>query len=108
MVRLLVAALPASGSAPSSDTAGLDCVEITLFDSKAKVVSPAAMVAVLPVFVLVGVVVVVVVVVVAVATGATQFTAVSVVVQVVRFDRLFSVLLTQPDMLVAATNNEKP
>lgn len=109
MVRLLTAVLPASGSAASCDTAGLACVEIILFDSKAKVVSPVAMVAVLPVFVLVGGVVVVVVAVVdAVAAGATQFTAVSVVVQVVWFDKLFKVLLTQPVMLAAAINNEKP
>ena len=80
------------------------------------VVSPVVKAAVLPVLT-VGVVVVPVPVVVVVvgpvavvvgATGATQFTAVSVVVQVVRFDKLFKVLLTQPDMLVAAINNEKP
>ncbi len=107
MVKLLVAALPASGSDPSCEMAGFVWEEITLLLSIAKVVSPVVMPAVLPVFVLVGVVVVVVVV-VAVVTGARQFTAVNVVVQVVRFDKPFSVLLTHPDMLVAATNNEKP
>ena len=82
------------------------------------VVSPATKVAVFPVFT-VGVVVVVVPVVVVVvgpvpvpvvgAVGATQFTAVAVVVQfVLKFESPFSVLLTQPDMLVAAINNAKP
>lgn len=83
MVKLLAAALPASGSAPNCETAGLACVEITLFDSKASVVSPEVIAAVLPVLVLVGVVVVGVVVVPVVTVGATQFTAVAVVVQVV-------------------------
>ena len=81
-----------------------------------RVVSPVVKLAVLPVLT-VGVVVVTVPVVVvvvgpvpvaAVTIGATQFTAVSVVVQVVWFDKLFSVLLTQPEMLAAAINNDNP
>ena len=81
-----------------------------------RVVSPVVKLVVLPVL-MVGVVVVPVPVVVVVVgpvpvavviAGATQFTAVSVVVQVVWLDSLFNVLLTQPDMLVAAINNEKP
>ena len=81
------------------------------------VVSPAVKVDVLPVFTVVVVVVVVPVVVVVVGLvpvpvppfGATQFTLVADVVQLVlKFESPFSVLLTQPDMLVAAINNARP
>ena len=81
------------------------------------VVSPVVNVAVLPVFT-VGVVVVVVPVVVVVVgpvpvpvpvpVGAMQVTLVAPTVQfVLKFERPFNVLLTQPDILVAAINKAK-
>ena len=107
IVKVLVAAAPVNGSVPSCETAGLVCEEMILFDSKASVVSPEVIAAVLPVLVLVGVLVVVVAVVVGVV-GATQFTAVIVVVHVVWLDKPFNVLLTQPDMPVAANIIVRP
>ena len=79
--------------------------------------SPVLKLAVLPVLT-VGVVVVPVPVVVMVVgpvplpvpppVGATQFTLVALVVQLVlKFERPFSVLLTQPDTLVAAINRAR-
>ena len=80
------------------------------------VVSPVVKLAVLPVFTVVVVVVVVPVVVVVVGpvpvpvppVGAMQVTLVPPTVQpVLKFERLFNVLLTQPDTLVAAINKAR-
>ena len=114
MVKLLVVVVSAKGADDSCETAGLAWVEIALLLSKAKVVSPVVIAAVLPVFVLVGVVPVVPVLPVLpvpvpeVPVGSTQFTLVAPTVQfVLKFERLFNVLLTQPDTLVAAINRAK-
>ena len=106
-----------SGESINAETPGLaPTKDFTIEPSRIIVVSPSTKVAVLPVLT-VGVVVVVVPVVVVVvgpvpvpvgAVGATQFTAVAVVVQVVWLDRPLNVLLTQPDMLVAAINIARP
>ena len=81
------------------------------------VVSPAVNVVVLPVFTVVVVVVVVPVVVVVVGpvpvpvpvpVGAMQLTLVAPTVQfVLKFERPFNVLLTQPDTMVAAINRAR-
>ena len=117
MVKVFVApGVAKNGSDDNFETAGFACVEIALLASKAKVVSPVVIVAVLPVLVLVVVVPVVPVVPVLpvpvpvpVPVGATQFTLVAEVVQLVlKFERPFNVLLTQPDTPVAANTNARP
>ena len=79
--------------------------------SKAKVVSPVVAVFVLPELVLVVVVPVVPVLPVPVPdvpVGAMQLTLVAPTVQfVLKFERPFNVLLTQPDTMVAAINRAR-
>ncbi|MEP6826873.1 MAG: hypothetical protein ABJA10_02230 [Aestuariivirga sp.] len=113
ILNLLVAVLPRRGFDARFETAGFACVEIALLASIAKVVSPVVVVVVLPVLVLVTVVPVVPVLPVPepvpeVPVGARQFTLVAPTVQLVlKFERLFNVLLTQPDTLVAAINRAR-
>ena len=113
MLNLLVAVLPRSGFDNKFETAGFACVEIALLASRAKVVSPVVVVVVLPELVLVVVVPVVPVLPVPVPVpdvpvGAMQLTLVAPTVQfVLRFERPFNVLLTQPDTMVAAINRAR-
>ena len=112
MVKEFVApGVAKNGSDDNFETAGFACVEIALLASMAKVVSPVVIVVVLPVLVLVDVVPVVPVLPVPVPevpVGAMQLTLVAPTVQfVLKFERLFNVLLTQPDTMVAAINRAR-